>query len=168
VMFGDHKEAKGVFDLDSSQLVAAIRRLEKGEDLGGNKLDGGVSFCAGAIVTPEANPLEPQLIKFEKKIEAGAEFIQTQAVYDLDNFKKFMDYASQFPVKILAGIILLTSAPMARLASAPKGSALAKGIEIAGRMVRRVQEEKMCDGVHIMAIGKEEVVPEIMAAAGLD
>ena len=184
-MFGDHKGAKGVFDLDSSQLLAAIGRLEKGEDLGGNKLDGDVSFCAGAIVTPGANPLEPQLIKFEKKIEAGAQFIQTQAVYDLDGFKKFMDYAKQFPVKILAGIILLTSAPMARfmnknvagvnvprelideMASAQKGRALAKGIEIAGRMIKRIHEEKMCDGVHIMAIGKEEVVPEIMEAAHL-
>jgi len=186
VILGDHKEAKGVFDLDSSQLLAAIRRLEKGKDLGGNDVDGSVSFCAGAIVTPEANPLEPQLIKFEKKIEAGAEFIQTQAVYDLDNFKQFMDYARQFPVKILAGIILLTSAPMARfmnknvagvnvpqelideMASAPKGRAIGKGIEIAGRMIRRVCDEKMCDGVHIMAIGKEELVPDIMAAAGLD
>jgi 5,10-methylenetetrahydrofolate reductase len=185
VILGDHKEAKGVFDLDSSQLLSAIRRLEKGKDLGGNDLEGGVSFCAGAIVTPEANPIEPQLIKFEKKIEAGAEFIQTQAVYDLDNFKKFMEYARQFPVKILAGIILLTSAPMARfmnknvagvnvpqdlideMAAAPKGRALEKGIEIAGRMIKRVKEERMCDGVHIMAIGKEEVVPDIMAAAGL-
>jgi 5,10-methylenetetrahydrofolate reductase len=114
IMFGDHKEAKGVFDLDSSQLLGAIRKLEGGKDLGGNELDGSVSFCAGAIVTPEANPLEPQLIKFEKKVEAGAEFIQTQAVYDLDRFKEFMNYARQFPVKILAGIILLTSAPMAR------------------------------------------------------
>ena len=87
-----------------------IRRLEKGKDLAGNDLDGGVSFCAGAIVTPEANPLEPQLIKFEKKIEVGVEFIQTQAVYDLDRFKQFMEYARQFPAKILAGIILLTSA----------------------------------------------------------
>ena len=159
--------------------------MEKGKDLGGNDLEGTVSFCAGAIVTPEANPIEPQLIKFEKKIEAGAEFIQTQAVYDLDNFKKFMEYARQFPVKILAGIILLTSAAMARfmnknvagvsvpqelideMASAPKGRALEKGIEIAGRMIRRIKDEKMCDGVHIMAIGKEEVVPDIMAAAGL-
>ena len=114
VILGDHKEAKGVFDLDSSQLLATIRRLEKGKDLGGNDVDGSVSFCAGAIVTPEADPIEPQLIKFEKKIEAGAEFIQTQAVYDLDNFKQFMFYAKQFPVKILAGIILLTSSPMAR------------------------------------------------------
>jgi 5,10-methylenetetrahydrofolate reductase len=186
VVLGDHKEASSVFDLDSSQLLSTIRRLEKGKDLGGSDLDGNVSFCAGAIVTPEANPIEPQLIKFEKKVDAGAEFIQTQAVYDLDNFKKFMEYAKQFPVKILAGIILLTSAPMARfmnknvagvnvpkelideMASAPKGRALEKGIEIAGRMVKRVREEKMCHGVHIMAIGKEEVVPDIMAAAGMD
>ncbi len=186
VILGDHKEAKGVFDLDSSQLLATIRRLEKGKDLGGNDVDGTVSFCAGAIVTPEADPLEPQLIKFEKKIDAGAEFIQTQAVYDLDSFKQFMDYARQFPVKILAGIILLTSAPMARfmnknvagvnvpqvlieeMASAPKGRAIEKGVEIAGRMIKRVREEKMCDGVHIMAIGKEELVPDIMASAGLN
>ncbi|MBT8372803.1 MAG: methylenetetrahydrofolate reductase [Deltaproteobacteria bacterium] len=185
VMLGDHKEAKSVFDLDSSQLLKTVRTLEKGKDLGGNDLDGAVSFCAGAIVTPEADPLEPQLIKFEKKIEAGAEFIQTQAVYDLDKFIEFMDYARQFKTKILAGIILLTSAPMARfmnkniagvfvpqdlvdeLASAPKGQALTKGIEIAGRMIKRIHEEKMCDGVHIMAIGKEEKVPDIMAAAGL-
>ncbi len=185
VILGDHKEAKGVFDLDSSQLLATIRLMEKGKDLGGNALEGSVSFCAGGIVTPEADPLEPQLIKFEKKIEAGAEFIQTQAVYDLDNFKSFMDYARQFPVKILAGIILLTSAAMARfmnknvagvrvpqelideMASAPKGRALEKGIQICGRMIRRLREEGLCDGVHIMAIGKEEVVPEIMSAAGL-
>ena len=185
VVMGDHKEAKGVFDLDSSQLLAAIRRMEKGKDLGGNELDGAVSFCAGAIVTPEAIPIEPQLIKFEKKIEAGAEFIQTQAVYDLDNFKKFMAYARQFPVKVLAGIILLTSAPMARfmnknvagvmvpqalideMDAAPKGRKLEEGVEIAGRMIKRIKEEKMCDGVHIMAIGKEDLVPVIMSVAGL-
>jgi 5,10-methylenetetrahydrofolate reductase len=185
VVLGDHKEAKGVFDLDSSQLLETIRRLERGKDLGGNDLDGGISFCAGAIVTPEANPIEPQIIKFEKKVDAGAEFIQTQAVYDLDNFKKFMDYARQFPVKILAGVILLTSAPMARFMNknvagvfvpqelinemdgAPKGRKLEKGVEIAGRMIKRISDEKMCDGVHIMAIGREELVPDIMSAAGL-
>jgi len=185
VMLGDHKEAKAVFDLDSSQLLAAIRTLEKGKDLGGNDLDGSPSLCAGAIVTPEANPIEPQLIKFEKKIEAGAEFIQTQAVFDLVKFATFMEYARQFPVKIIVGIILLTSAPMARfmnkniagvnvpqplideMASAPKGGAISKGIEIAGRMIKQIHNEKICDGVHIMAIGKEELVPEIMAAAEL-
>jgi 5,10-methylenetetrahydrofolate reductase len=185
VMLGDHKQAKAVFDLDSSQLVAAVRTMEKGKDMAGNDLDGAVNFCAGAIVTPEANPIEPQLIKFEKKIEAGAEFIQTQAVYDMDNFKKFMEYARQFDVKILAGIILLTSAGLARfmnknvagvmvpqplideMAAAPKGGALKKGIEIAGRMIAQIRQEQICDGVHIMAIGKEEVVPDIMSAAGL-
>ena len=106
-------------------------------------------------------------------------------MWDLDNFKQFMVYAKQFPVKILAGIILLTSAPMARfmnknvagvnvpqdlideMASAPKGRAIEKGVEIAGRMIKRILDEKMCDGVHIMAIGKEELVPDIMASAGL-
>jgi len=182
---GDHKKAKSVFDLDSLQLLHSIRELESGKDLGGNELDGAAEFCAGAIVTPEANPLEPQLIKFEKKIEAGAEFFQTQAIYDLDKFAKFMQYARKFQVKILAGIVLLVSARMAKymtdnvpgifvpqhlideLASAPKGEALNKGIEIAGRMIATIKKESICDGVHIMAIGKEEVVPDIMKAAGI-
>jgi len=185
VPVGDHKEAKGVFDLDSVSLLHTIRTMESGKDLGGNDLDGTVDFCAGAIVTPEANPIEPQKIKFEKKVEAGAEFIQTQAIYDMDNFKNFMDYARKFDVKILAGIILLTSHRMAiymnknvpgvfvpqnlidEMEAAPKGTKVAKGIEIAGRMVRQLNEEKICDGVHIMAIGKEEVVPDILDAAGL-
>ncbi|MEE8372561.1 MAG: methylenetetrahydrofolate reductase [Dehalococcoidia bacterium] len=185
IVVGDHKEARGVFELDSTQLLRAIRQLESGKDLGGNDLDGAVKFCAGAIVTPEAKPIGPQLIKFEKKIEAGAEFIQTQAIYDLDNFAKFMDYARQFQVKIMAGIVLLVSARMAKymnenvpgifvpqnlideIASAPKGEALSKGIEIAGRMIAELKKNSVCDGVHIMAIGKEEVVPDILAAAGI-
>ena len=185
VPVGDHKEAKGVFDLDSVQLLRAIRQMESGKDLGGNDLDGAVEFCAGAIVTPEARPIEPQLLKFEKKVESGAEFFQTQAVYDLDNFARFMQYARQFPVKILAGIVLLVSARMAKymnenvpgifvpqhlideLASAPKGEALNRGIEIAGQMIAALKKESLCDGVHIMAIGREEVVPQIMEAAGL-
>jgi len=182
---GDHKEAKGVFDLDSVQLLRAIRQLESGKDLGENDLDGTVEFCAGAIVTPEANPIEPQLVKFEKKVEAGAEFFQTQAIYDLDDFAKFMKYVRQFQVKILAGIVLLSSARMAKymtdnvpgifvpqylideLASVPKGEALNKGIEIAGRMIATLKKGAICDGVHIMAINREEAVPDILAAAGL-
>jgi len=182
---GDHKEAKGVFDFDSVQLLRAVRALESGKDMGGNSLDGSVEFCAGAIVTPEAQPIEPQLIKFEKKIEAGAEFFQTQAIYDLENFKKFMQYARQFPVKILAGIVLLSSARMAKymnenvpgifvpeelineIGGVAKEEMLAKGIEIAGRMIAALKKDAICDGVHIMAISREEVVPNILAAAGL-
>ena len=187
ISVGDHKEAKGVFDLDSVQMVRMVRLMESGQDLGGNELDGKVEFCAGAIVTPEANPIEPQLIKFEKKIEAGAEFFQTQAVYDLDKFRNFMEYSRQFDVKIMAGLVLLVSAGMARymnknvpgisvpaelideMASVPKGkgNALKKGIEITGRMIKELKEDGVCDGVHIMAIGKEEVVPDILAAAGM-
>jgi len=185
VPVGDHKDAKGVFDLDSVQLLRAIRIMESGKDLGGNDLDGTVEFCAGAIVTTEANPIEPQLIKFEKKVEARAEFFQTQAVYDLDKFARFMQFARRFPVKILAGIVLLSSAKMAKymtenvpgifvpqnlideLAAAPKGTALNKGIEIAGRMIATLKKEAICDGVHIMAISKEEVVPNILTAAGI-
>jgi methylenetetrahydrofolate reductase (NADPH) len=186
ITVGDHKTAKGVFDIDSSQLLRAVRMLESGKDMGGNDLDGAVEFCAGAIVTPEAVPPGPQLLKFEKKVDSGADFFQTQAIYDLDNFRRFMDFARKFEVKMLAGIVLLVSARMAsfmnknvpgifvpqglidELAGAPKGTALDKGIEIAGRMIRQIKEEKLCDGVHIMAIGKEEVVPDIIKAAGID
>ena len=187
ITIGDHKEARAVFDLDSLQLLHVVRLLESGKDLGGNELDGAVEFCAGAVVTPEANPIEPQLIKFEKKVQAGAEFFQTQAIYDLDNFKKFMSYVHGLDknIKILAGIVLLASAGMAKymnentpgvfvpqalideMASAEKGKRVQKGIEIAGRLIRQIKEEAICDGVHIMAIGREEVVPDILAAAGL-
>ncbi len=187
VTVGDHVDAKPVFDLDSVLLLETIKGLEEGKDFAGNELtgEGRPTFCKGAIVTPEANPIEPQLLKFEKKIKAGAEFIQTQAIYDLDNFKKFMEYARQFEVKIMAGIVLLVSAGMAKymnanvpgifvpkdlideMASAEKGKALAKGIEIAGRMIKTLKDENICDGVHVMAIGKEGKVPDILAAAGL-
>ncbi len=182
---GDHKEAKGVFDLDSVQLLKTVRTMESGKDLGGNDLNGMVKFCAGAVVTPEAHPIEPQMHKFKKKVASGAEFFQTQAVYDLNNFRNFMQHARQYNVKIFAGIVLLVSAKMAQymnanvpgifvpqelideLAGAEKGKALQKGIEIAGRMIRNIKDERICDGVHIMAIGKEKVVVEILAAAGL-
>lgn len=185
ITLGDHKEAKPVHDLESIQILKAVKALESGKDLAGNPLQGSPQFCAGAVVTPEADPIEPQLMKFEKKVRAGAEFFQTQAVYDLDAFRRFMDYAGKFDVKILAGIVLLTSARMAtymnqhvagiyvpdslvsEMAGAPKGGALQKGIEIAGRMIRKIKEEGIAHGVHIMAIGKETVVPDILQAANL-
>lgn len=185
ITVGDHKQAKPVFDIDSLQLLTTIRTLERGKDMGGNDLDGVPQFCAGAIVTPEAQPIEPQMIKFRKKVKAGAEFFQTQAVYDIGNLKKFMQAAKPLNTKVMAGIVLLTSAGMAKfmnanvpgifvpqalideMSKAEKGKALQKGIEIAGRMIKTIKDEKICDGVHIMAINKEETVPDILAAAGL-
>ncbi|MBC7262977.1 MAG: methylenetetrahydrofolate reductase [Chloroflexi bacterium] len=182
---GDHKEAKPVFDLDSVQLLKMIRIMESGKDMGGNDLKGTPEFCIGASVHPAADFIEPQLIKFEKKVVAGAQFFQTQGIYDLDSLRRFMQFASQFQVKILAGIIVMASARMARymnenvpgvivpqfiideFAGVEKGKGLQKGIEIAARTIKAIKEEKLCHGVHIMAVGNERVVPEILEAADL-
>jgi len=183
VSVGDHPQAKPVFDLDSVQLLQTVGLLNQGKDLAGKDLQGKTEFFAGAVVTPEADPIEPQLIKFRKKIAAGAKFFQTQAIYDLDNFKRFMQEARKHDVKVMAGIVLLVSAGMARymnknvpgifvpdalideLAQAEKGKGIEVGIRIAGRMIRQLREQKLCDGVHIMAIGKEDRVPDILSAA---
>ncbi|MFH0769693.1 MAG: methylenetetrahydrofolate reductase [Chloroflexota bacterium] len=180
---GDHKDAKPVFDLDSIQLLKMVRTMESGTDMGGNALKGAPKFCTGASVHPEADFIEPQLIKFEKKVAAGAQFFQTQGIFDLASLRRFMQYASQFNVKILAGIIVLVSARMARymsenvpgiivpqaitdeLATAEKGKGLQKGIEIAARLIRTIREENLCHGVHIMAVGNEKMVPDILEAA---
>jgi len=182
---GDHKEAKPVFDLDSVQLLKMIRTMESGTDIEGNELKGTPKFCIGASVHPEADFIEPQLIKFEKKVAAGAQFFQTQGIFELENLRRFMQYASQFNVKILAGIIVLASAGMARymnksvpgiivsqaiideLAGVEKGKGLQKGIEIAARSIKTIKEENLCHGIHVMAVGNEGIVPEILEAAEL-
>lgn len=185
VDIGDHKEAKPVFDLDSVQLIRMIRTMEGGKDMAGNALNGKVQFYVGACCNPSSDFIEPQLIKFEKKVKAGARFFQTQGVYDLSALRRFMQYARQFDVKVLAGIIVIFSYRMASYmndnvpgVSVPleimeelKGvsgpEAMKKGIEIAGRTIKAVKEEALCDGVHIMAIGREHVIPEILEVSGL-
>ena len=182
---GDHKQAKSVYDVESVQLLKIVNGMNNGFDMSGNELQGATDFYPGAVVTPESVPLEPQLVKFEKKVEAGAKFFQTQAIYNMDKFKDFMKYARQFPVKILAGIVVLKSAGMANfmnknvpgimvpqnlideMKAAGKEKALDTGLNIAARHIRQLKEEKICDGVHIMAIGMEDKVPEIMERAGL-
>jgi len=182
---GDHKEAKPVFDLDSVQLLKMARIMESGTDMGGNELKGAPKFCLGTTVHPEADFIEPQLIKFDKKVAAGAQFFQTQGIFELASLRRFMQYASQFDVKILAGIIVMASARMAKymnanvpgiivpqptideLATAEKGKGLEKGIEMAARLIKTIKEEKLCHGVHIMAVGNERIVPDIMEAAEL-
>ncbi|MFB0556293.1 MAG: methylenetetrahydrofolate reductase [Dehalococcoidia bacterium] len=186
---GDHKEAKPVFDLDSVQLIHLVHTLNSGKDMAGNELEGGVDFCIGASATPSADPIEPQLMKFQKKLDAGVGFIQTQAVYDMDELKRFMENFHKMDnvdgVKILAGIVPIWGTKMARymnenvpgiyvpqylideIDQAPEGTKAAKGIEMAGRIIGQIKEEKICDGVHIMAIGREERVPAILEAAGI-
>lgn len=185
VSAGDHKGAKPVYDVESVQLLKIVDSLNNGRDMSGNELKGATDFFQGAVVTPEANPIEPQLIKFEKKVKAGARFFQTQAIYDIEKFKEFMRYARKHPVKILAGFVVLKSAGMANflnnnvpgirvpqelieeLKAAGREKALDTGMNITARHIRQLKEEGICDGVHIMAIGMEDKVPEIMERAGL-
>lgn len=183
VQAGDHKGAKPVFDMESVQILQAVDSLNNGKDVAGNDLKGSTALFPGAVVTPESKPIEPQLMKFEKKVKAGARFFQTQAVYDAENFKEFMKFARKFDTRIMAGLVLLTSAGMAnymnkfvpgvmvpqhlidRMKEAGKDSAVDTGIDIMCEFINETKD--LCDGVHIMAIGKEELVPEIVKRAGL-
>jgi len=181
---GDHPQAKPVYDLDSVQLLWVIKRLNEGYDMAGNELHGKPDFFPGAVVTPGADTeakLELQLIKMEKKIEAGARFFQTQAVYDTDGFAKFMKRVEGFKVPILAGVIPLKSAGMARFMNknvagvfvpeelinkiASAEDKAKTGVEIAANIIKDLKD--ICNGVHIMAIGWEKKVPAILDAAGL-
>jgi 5,10-methylenetetrahydrofolate reductase len=183
---GDHPQAKGVFDLDSVTLLSAITRLNEGFDLSGNELTGKPSFFAGAVVKVESNTeasTELQIAKMQKKIAAGAKFFQTQAVYDANSFGKFMKRVEKFKVPVMAGIIPLKNAGMAKfmnanvagvhvpddliqkMSAAPKEDREKTGIQIAAGLIK--QMKPLCQGVHIMAIGWEKRVPEIMAVAGL-
>jgi len=111
---GDHQESKAVYDLDSVQLLKAVTGLNEGHDMAGNELEGKPQFFQGAVVTPEYDPVELQIIKMKKKIDAGAQFFQTQAVYDVKSFEDFMNKAEKFNVPIMAGIVVLKSAGMAK------------------------------------------------------
>ncbi|MBU2257526.1 MAG: methylenetetrahydrofolate reductase, partial [Candidatus Omnitrophica bacterium] len=179
---GDHPEAKPVFDLDSVQLMQVIQKLQQGFDMNGSKLEGvAPKFCVGAAVNPGAEPIEPQIIKMEKKITAGAQFFQTQAVYDVKIFKEFLSKIKHLKVPILAGIVLLKSADMARYmnknvsgVSVPDAlikemeDALdrqAKSIEIASRLIEELKP--LCQGVHIMPIGWNKFLPQLLDKAKL-
>ncbi len=181
VSLGDHPEAKPVFDLDSVSLLLTASRLQEGYDLAGRELAGSPTFCLGAVVNPGANPLDPQIIKMEKKIEAGAQFFQTQAVYEPEKFEAFMKQVEGFGVPVMVGIILLKSAGMARfmnrnvagiyvpdhlIAEMEEAKDRAKmSVEIAGRLIGEMKG--LCQGVHIMALGWEKYVPAVLDAAGL-
>lgn len=180
---GDHPQAKPVYDLDSVQLLEVIQRLNEGYDMVGNELKGKTNLFPGAVVNPGADTeaaFELQLLKMEAKIKAGARFFQTQAIYDVSAFARFMKRVAGFGIPILAGIIPLKSAGMARFmnknvagVSVPEAMidkmAAAEdktqtGIEIAADLLRELKD--ISQGVHIMAIGWEKKVPAILDAAG--
>jgi 5,10-methylenetetrahydrofolate reductase len=181
VSLGDHPQAKPVFDLDSVGLLRAAAELQEGRDLAGNELKGKPDFCVGAVVPPGADPLEPQIIKMEKKVKAGAQFFQTQAVYEPEKFEQFMAQVKHLNVPVMIGIVLLKSGGMARFMNKnvagvhvpdalidEMGKAedrVKKSIEIAARLIKEMKS--MCQGVHIMAIGWEKRVPAVLDAAGL-
>ncbi len=181
---GDHPQAIGVYDLDSVSLLNAISALNSGKDMNGNELKGKTDFFPGAVVNPGANTdasFELQIIKMEKKIKAGARFFQTQGVYEPDRFAKFMDRVKGFGVPVMAGVIPLKSVGMARymnknvagvfvpepmikrLAAAENKTQM--GIQICAELIKNLKD--ICQGVHVMAIGWEKKVPEILNAAGL-
>jgi len=179
---GDHPEAKPVFDLDSVQLLQVVRILQQGTDMKGNKLDGAwPKFCVGAVVNPGADPLDPQVFKMEQKIAAGAEFFQTQAVYDIKTFENFLGKTKHLNVPVMAGIVLLKSAGMARFmnknvagVSVPEDlikemeatkDKVATSVEIAARLIKALRT--MCRGIHIMPIGWDNVVPRVLDAGGI-
>ena len=194
---GDCKDAKPVYDLDSVGILKMLSKMEAtGLDCGGNEIAGGApKFYKGAAVTPVYEPMFLQINKLRQKVEAGAMYVQTQGIFDLDQFKYFLEMVDKAGIKthIMAGIIPLKSAGMAkymnenvpgiavpqnmidRLAAAAeegkakgvKGLPTQLGIEMAAEMIAKIKEEKLCDGVHIMAIGAEKNVPAILDMAGL-
>ncbi len=179
---GDHPQAKGVFDLNSVQLLEVVKGLQEGHDMVGNKLEGPApKFCVGAVVNPGADPIEPEIIKLEKKIKVGAEFIQTQAVYEPEKFKAFMDMIKHIKVPILVGIVLLKSAGMARymnknVAGVFVPDSLIKemettkdkkstSVEIGARLIKELKD--LCQGVHIMPLGWDDLVVKVLDRAGI-
>lgn len=194
---GDCKESKPVYDLDSVGILRMLSNMEKtGCDCGGNPLQSGApALYKGATVTPLYDPIFLQINKLRKKVDNGAMFVQTQGVFDPEVLKRFreeMDKAG-ISVHLLAGIVLLKGPGGAKYmneripgiavpqpmidrleaaaaegkAKGVKGLPLQLGIEMAAELICKLREEKLCDGVHIMAFGAEDAVPAILEKAGL-
>ena len=184
--FGNHPGSKNVFDVDSIQFLQAMKNLqEDGVFMGGSKCKSPPQFFLGATTNPFADPVELQLIRLEKKINAGARFIQTQCIYDLERFEAFMEKVRERGLHerayILAGIFVnksLKSIQMTQLVagmSVPDeyvrrfeqaDDAKAEGVRIAAELIGKLKTVKGISGIHIMAVGWEEIVPEIAGLAG--
>ena len=178
---GDHPDAKGVFDVVSAAIIRAAAGMRNGTDMAGNALDGSPEFCIGAVVNPGAKDLDKEIDRMAEKIEAGATFFQTQAVYDPDAFERFVKRVDSLEVPLLAGILPVKSPKMAaymnenvpgidvpealirKLADASDRAATSS--ELSASIIEAIRP--MCRGVHVMAIGWEDKVPGILEAAGV-
>lgn len=180
ISFGDHRAGKPVFDLDSVQLLQAITGLAAGQDLAGKAISGAPAFFLGAAAAPEAEPFELTIYKLQKKVAAGARFFQTQAVFEPERLARFCETVQPLQVKVIAGILLLKSAGMARyvnrnipglkvpeaLIEELEGASdqLATGVAIAKRLAAACRPH--CHGLHIMAMGREDLIPQIVESVG--
>jgi len=182
---GDTPQAKPVFDLDSVSLIHAVKQLEQGVDLAGNELDGEPpKFAKGAVVSPCSDSVDVQLAKMERKVMAGAEYFQTQAVFEPEKFISFMEKAKQFGKPVMLGVIIPKNAGMVNYmnnniagisvppeiieelkADKEKAKAGITGVEITARIIKECRE--YCQGVHIMALGWENKVPDLLKLSGL-
>jgi len=187
----DNPESANVYDIDSTQLIAMVKQMnENGELLNGVKISGSFSMTAGAVANPYMTPLELNILRLTQKVNAGAEFIQTHAVFDTDGFARWLDAAKNDGVTdravILAGILPLESAEEAeklaekftdfripssvieRLkAAGDKGGQKKEGIAICAEIIKKIKDLKGLGGIHILSGGKEELIPEILSAAGI-
>jgi methylenetetrahydrofolate reductase (NADPH) len=189
--FGNQKEAVGVFDLDSIQLLKTVRDMrDQGKIIGGEGIQVAPKLFIGAAANPFADPANWRAVRLAKKVAAGADFVQTQCVFNMDRFVQFMNQARDMglteKVSILAGITPMKNVGMARymaskvagmdvpealiqrMAGVPKDKQADEGIKIAVETIQQVREIKGVAGVHLMAIEWEQKVPEILKAAGLD
>lgn len=188
---GDCKQSKPVYDLDSVGILSMLSQMEEtGCDCGGNPLVGGAPrLFKGAAVTPVYEPMALQVNKLRQKVAAGARYIQTQGIFDVESLKRFLDAVdkARIDVPIMAGIIPLKSAGMAKFMNqnvpgiaVPQSQidALARakeqgenparlGMEMVAELIAQIKEDNLCAGVHIMAIGAEKNVPVILEKAGL-
>lgn len=181
---GDHPDARAVFDLGSVEIIRAVRGLNEGRDLSGNPLRGAPELSIGAVVNPGNPDLDGEMARMAAKVEAGARFFQTQAVYDVPAFERFarrLDRFAGLGVAVIAGIIPIRSVRMARYLNenvpgievpealieevAGSGDVDATGVSIAARTVAGLRSR--CQGVHLMTLGREALVPAIVEQAGL-
>ena len=187
-MFGDHPQAKGVFDIDSMQLIRMVKTMrDEGKFLAGDELDGVPKMFIGAAANPFADPFEWRVHRLAKKVDAGVDFIQTQCIYNMDKFREWIKQANDMGLTekayILAGVTPMKSVGMAkymknrvpgmdvpdeiiaRLQGAGKGKVAEEGIKIAIEQIEEFKEMKGVHGVHLMAIEWEHKVPEIAERA---